>query len=422
MRLKKYLIVAATFAWLIPLAVNAGGINNNTASSGGSGTVNSGSALSPAWYTTTGTSVGSNPNFSFQSNFYRANSTTGGFQIGTVNALNMTGTGNVAVGNALSSNTTGQYNIGVGNSSLATATSTSGQIAIGYQALNLSRTSATGNMAIGYGAGSIITTGSENTAIGYGAQAGDTSDRNTVIGSGAGVNTGNFGNNVIVGARAFSNGLVRNVVIGSSANSWTNDAVTIGASSNVGDDGVTIGSGAGGPSDGSASPDSVIIGYQAGKISAGTNNTVLGYQVGSTTLTTGTSNILIGTSSAVTTPAAGTTNYLNIGKLIIGDVSKGIINYVSANHPTLGSCGGSPSISAGATNKRATVTEGTIATGCVIIFASGGFSATPNCLVDSASGLQFSYVASATTLTITNIGALSGTSIVYDCAGETVTP
>lgn len=63
------------------------------------------------------------------------------------------------------------------------------------------------------------------------------------------------------------------------------------------------------------------------------------------------------------------------------------------------------------------VTEGTGATGCVITFAVpiAPAASAATCVVSSQSGLKFSYVASQTAITVTNIDDLSGTGISYIC-------
>lgn len=63
---------------------------------------------------------------------------------------------------------------------------------------------------------------------------------------------------------------------------------------------------------------STFLGYQTGlNIGTSTNNLLVGYQVGSTTLSTGSNNILIG--YGIDTPASDTSNYLSIGNLIFSD-------------------------------------------------------------------------------------------------------
>ena len=82
--------------------------------------------------------------------------------------------------------------------------------------------------------------------------------------------------------------------------------------------------------------------------------------------------------------------------------------------PTISSCGSSPVITTGSTATAGEVTEGTIATGCVITFAVAKTNA-PFCTVSSKAGLVFTYAVSNTAITITNVGDLSSTAIVYRC-------
>jgi hypothetical protein len=82
--------------------------------------------------------------------------------------------------------------------------------------------------------------------------------------------------------------------------------------------------------------------------------------------------------------------------------------------PTLSSAGTSPSITAGSTDTAGRISEGTIATGATITFASAYVRA-PFCVLSSEAGLLFSYVVASTTITITNIGALSSTAVTYHC-------
>ena len=82
--------------------------------------------------------------------------------------------------------------------------------------------------------------------------------------------------------------------------------------------------------------------------------------------------------------------------------------------PTLTSAGTSPSITVGSTDTAGEITEGTVATGATITFASA-YARKPFCVLSSEAGLLFSYVVASTTITITNIGALSSTAVSYHC-------
>ena len=82
--------------------------------------------------------------------------------------------------------------------------------------------------------------------------------------------------------------------------------------------------------------------------------------------------------------------------------------------PTLTSCGTSPSIVVGSTDTAFEFTEGTISTGCTVTFQTA-YARAPFCTVTAQSGLVFSYTISASAITITNIGALSGTTLDGHC-------
>ena len=82
--------------------------------------------------------------------------------------------------------------------------------------------------------------------------------------------------------------------------------------------------------------------------------------------------------------------------------------------PTITSAGSSPSITIGSTDTAGEFTEGTIATGAVITFAAA-YARAPFCVLSSEAGLLFSYAVASTTITVTNIGALSSTAVTYHC-------
>ena len=90
------------------------------------------------------------------------------------------------------------------------------------------------------------------------------------------------------------------------------------------------------------------LGYQAGKsITLGTQNTIIGKDVGSTTLMTGAGNILIGTSSTVDTSASASNNQINIGGAI------------EANNSTLAVSLTAPTVLAACTSPSVTASNGT---------------------------------------------------------------
>lgn len=120
-------------------------------------------------------------------------------------SLNTTGIDNIGMGrNALSANTTGVANIGIGNNCLinavtginnvalghgamaaASGTTDDNCVAIGHGALDLMDGSVGSNVAIGKDAGNVITTGTENTLLGTGADtSANSSADQIVLGSG----------------------------------------------------------------------------------------------------------------------------------------------------------------------------------------------------------------------------------------------
>lgn len=88
----------------------------------------------------------------------------------------------------------------------------------------------------------------------------------------------------------------------------------------------------------------------------------------------------------------------------------------SATAPALSSCGTSPTISSGSSDAQGIITEGSVATACTLTFANV-YGAKPSCTLFSEAGLVFTAAISTTTLIITNVGALSGTSVHYQCQG-----
>lgn len=83
--------------------------------------------------------------------------------------------------------------------------------------------------------------------------------------------------------------------------------------------------------------------------------------------------------------------------------------------PTISSCGSGASLDAYASDSDATITEGSAATGCVFTFNTP-WPFVPNCSVTADnSSLGLSYVRTASTVTITNIGALSGHKLTVLC-------
>jgi hypothetical protein len=82
--------------------------------------------------------------------------------------------------------------------------------------------------------------------------------------------------------------------------------------------------------------------------------------------------------------------------------------------PVVSGCGTLPTTTVGDTDTAGMVTEGTIATGCTITFNVAKTNI-PFCTVVDQSGLVFSYTVSGTAIVVTNVGALSGTVLNYQC-------
>ena len=85
--------------------------------------------------------------------------------------------------------------------------------------------------------------------------------------------------------------------------------------------------------------------------------------------------------------------------------------------PTISSCGTGAATSTNSTDNSGTVTEGTLATGCTITFATRWMNP-PVCNVTSQSGLVFTYAKTTSTLVVTNVGALSSTKLDWSCTGK----
>ena len=229
---------------------------------------------------------------------------------GTVGEKAVTGTGDVV----LNSNPTFDTDITVNGAKVGVGTSGLYNTLLGVNAL----TNATsfGNTAIGEDAGSAIVSGNFNTAVGWGALAGDSSE------------------SVAIGSRAQNSAAAtQSVIIGESASA-----------------------------SGIASQ-SVYLGYKAGnQLSYGQNNVFLGYQAGSTA-TTLTNCIAIGANAVL---ADFTDNVTVIGNTDItntyirttsADIAVGGANKTKViNIGTGGSGSGSVATTLGATGVPSTTT------------------------------------------------------------------
>ena len=186
--------------------------------------------------------------------------------------------------------TTGDNNVAVGFEALKTEDAHGNNVAVGYQALKVQDAGADGkNVAVGYQAGVATSTGSENVFIG--ASAGDSTTvgiRNVASGAEALYNNIDGSNHVAIGYQALYTQTTdnNNVAIG-----WQAMALSNGASSTV-----AIGREA---LEDATGDNNVAIGYQAGNsISSGSHNTIVGYLAGGantpSTAMTGGYNAIVG--------------------------------------------------------------------------------------------------------------------------------
>lgn len=198
---------------------------------------------------------------------------------------------------------------------------------LGNQAQPIS--AANENVRYGFKALNSVTTGVENTAIGWQALASTTTgNNNTGVGTGAGIFlAGGSNNNVSIGVDSLRNmtGGSQNVSVGASAlksNTFaTNFSTAIGAnallnwnSNTPTTNNTAIGNGAALGATNASFANVTAIGNNAGSVLlSGSNNTIIGSGVASTTLTTGARNILIGTASNTDTAASGTNDSIVIG-------------------------------------------------------------------------------------------------------------
>lgn len=199
------------------------------------------------------------------------------------------------------SNTTSAIGIGFGCRPGST------DVCVGSDALSSTSTNGNNNTAIGYHANSKNTSGNENTVVGSLAAAGI---------FGAGITTGV--NNVIMGYEADTSG------VGSSS------AIAIGAFTIAGSSSVSLGTGINQNVTASAGTSSVQVGTDAGRsqtggsqvfigddagfaVSSGSNNTIIGFQTGHTTLTIGQDNIMVGVNSAIDATTSSESNSIHVG-------------------------------------------------------------------------------------------------------------
>jgi len=182
--------------------------------------------------------------------------------------------------------------------------STTGQVGgntfVGDNAGNFT-TSGTENTGVGYQALAANTTGVSNTAVGYRSLwSNTTASSNTAVGQGSGVGLTTGGGNSMLGVEALG---AATTSAFSTAIGWQ---ALIGGNGNY----------------------NTALGALAGhSISTGTNNTIIGAQVASTTLTTGSDNILIGFDATTDTYGAVTTSAIGIGQNVVPATNDIAIGY-----------------------------------------------------------------------------------------------
>lgn len=124
--------------------------------------------------------------------------------------------------------------------------------------------------------------------------------------------------------------------------------------------------------------------------------------------TVGTTTLAVSSTSTY-----GSTMTLNSSNLVVAGADSHI--RATGTSAALTSCGTSPTIAAAQGSWSGTLVEGSSASGCTVTFHAAMTSSSPTCTVTSRAGLGFTYTTSATALTITNVGALSSTTLDYIC-------
>ncbi len=224
------------------------------------------------------------------------------------------------------------YGLGIGDQLVGYASSTNGAAIFGLSAGGPNATTSNtlaGTTAVGFGALSALTTGTENTAVGYNAGAKLKAQVGyTLLGYGACPNCTSGGSTVALGSDTLNGatGESFDVIIGAGA----------GGLLSAGKNNVVIGYQAlGGGGTGGNRSNNTLIGWDSGLIlnAGANNNTLLGYQSGASVttgtgnillgaapdignLTTGNGNILIGFNPFATSPSVS--NTLNLGGLVFG--------------------------------------------------------------------------------------------------------
>lgn len=224
---------------------------------------------------------------------------------------------NTAIGYAsLITNTTGYFNTGIGGNALGSNTTGAYNSAVGNWAL-FSNTTASFNTAQGYEAFYNNTTGTKNS--GFGSLAGFSTDTGT--------------DNTAMGYEALyiasSSAAIRNTAIGSVAGLYA---------STTGSTFLGYSAGAGGSSSYLTGAYNTLVGYQSGtSLTTGANNILIGaanISASYAQVTTGSQNISIGYNVAV--PDATASGQLNIGNFVYGTGLTGTGSTVSSGKIGIG--------------------------------------------------------------------------------------
>ena len=317
---------------------------------------------------------------------------------------------------------TGSHNIGIGRHTFRFDTAASGSsdnVAVGEYAMDggSDRDEGSNNVAVGSNSLSSQNTASRNTAVGYKSLQNNSSGAdNTGVGANSiGVNTVTGSFLVAVGSSALGQ-----ETSGSSdvAVGYTADALNTTGSKNTGVGHQACYANV-------SSDNNSCFGYEAGFNSTGAGNTFIG-NVGGLTNVAGANNTTLGfqadvSSSALTgATAIGYNAKVAVSNTtVIGGSANTLVTlagHVTAtgSAPALSTCGTSSSILGN--DEAGTITEGSIAVGCIATFATA-YGSAPHCSISSEAGLVFTYVLSTTAITVTNVGALSSTKIDYICQG-----
>jgi Pectate lyase superfamily protein len=154
------------------------------------------------------------------------------------------------------------------------------------------------------------------------------------------------------------------------------------------------------------------FGYLSGaSVTSGSDNLILGPQVGSSILTIGNNNIFLGTGPSVDALTPATSFEVNIANMVFYNAS-------NTGAPNVTNCGTGSAVDAHANNRSGTISAGTGAVAsCSMNFAGTGYSVWNHCRAYSQlPEANFGYSYTLTTLTVTAT-SLASDSIEYDCDG-----